>query len=35
MSEVQFEGNVVYSDVYLKYRVGEILCTVMSVLGTE
>ena len=31
MSEVQGEGNVtVYSDVCLKYRVGEmLLCTVM------
>ena len=29
MSEVQGEGNVVYSDVCLWYRVREMLCTVM------
>ena len=26
---MQDEGNVVYSDVCLKYRVSEMLCTVM------
>ena len=30
VSEVQGEGNV-YSDVCLRYRVREMLCTVMSV----
>ena len=37
MSEVQGEENViVYSDVCMRYRVGEILlCTVMCVRGTE
>jgi len=29
--EVQGEGNVVYSDVCLRYRVREMLCTVMCV----
>jgi len=29
--EVQSEGNVVYSDVCLRYRVREKLCTVMCV----
>jgi len=30
-SEVQCEGNVVYSDVCLRNRVRELLCTVMCV----
>ena len=34
MSEVQGAGNVVYIDVCLRYRVREILCTVMCVCGT-
>ena len=34
MSEVQDEGNAVYSDVYLRYCVREILCTVMCVCVT-
>ena len=29
MSEVQSEGNVVYSDVCMRYRVREMLCRVM------
>ena len=29
--EVQSEGNVVYSDVCVRYRVREMLCTVMCV----
>jgi len=29
VSEIQGEGNVVYIDVCLKYRVREMLCTVM------
>ena len=32
--EVQGEGNVVYSEVCLRYRVREMLCTVMRVWGT-
>jgi len=31
VSEVQGEGNVVYSDVCLRYRAREMLCTVMCV----
>ena len=31
MSEVQGEGNVVYSDVCLWYRVREMLCMVICV----
>ena len=31
MSEVQGEGNVVYSHVCLRYRVREMVCTVMCV----
>jgi len=31
VSEVQDEGNVVYSVVCLRYRVREILCTVLYV----
>jgi len=34
VSEVQGEGNVVYSDVCLRYRVRKMLCTVMCVWGT-
>jgi len=29
VSEVQSEGNVVYSDVCMRYRVREMLCRVM------
>ena len=29
MSEVQVEENFVYSDVYVRYKVREMLCTVM------
>ena len=31
MSQEQGEGNVVYSDVCVRYRVREMLCTVMCV----
>ena len=31
MCEVQGEGDVVYSDVCVRYRVREMLCTVMCV----
>ena len=31
MTVVQGEGNVVYSDVCLRYRMREMLCTVMCV----
>jgi len=31
VSEVKGEGNVVYSDVCLRYRLREMLCTVMFV----
>ena len=31
MCEVQGEGNLVYSDVCVRYRVSEMLCTVMCV----
>jgi len=34
VSVVQGEGNVVYSDVFIRYRVREILFTVMFVYGT-
>ena len=33
-AEVQDEGNVVYSDVCVRYRLREILCTVKCVCGT-
>ena len=35
MFEVQVEGNVEYSDVCLRYRVREMLCTVMCVCVCE
>jgi len=31
VSEVQGEGNIGYSDVCVRYRVREIVCTVMCV----
>ena len=34
MCEVQGGGNVVYSDVCLRYRLRDMLCTVMCVCGT-
>ena len=34
MLEVKGEGNVVYSDVYVRYRVREILGISMCVRGT-